>query len=76
MPHRKHRWHAFPWTFGQYGPQNIHMHFCITPSCQYELVGPGRACAGRHTEHRGLTVPQAHRWGEELAAMAAFNWAI
>ena len=55
----EHEYHALYWHFGPYGPQDVHMHQCITHEhCRHELQGEGRDCGG---DRLSLHTPVVYR---------------
>jgi len=48
---RAHDFHALFWHFGACGPQDVHLHPCLTCSRNHELVGAGRECDGKRASH-------------------------
>jgi hypothetical protein len=62
MPEHKHEFHAIWWNFGQYGPQDVHMHPC---ECGVELQGPGKDCDGDAKSHRRIRYnTRSGKWTE------------
>lgn len=54
-----HRYSSLIWHYGQFGPQDVHVHSCEDESCDWVLVGPSRDCAGLddHEAHRLRSSP-------------------
>lgn len=57
-----HEFHGMWWNYGKYGPQDVHLHPCITSDepgdCDVELVGVGATCGGAKTLHAQLTLDE------------------
>lgn len=57
MPH-KHEFTALWYHFGQYGPQDVHIHGCFTEGCWRVLIGEGRECDGKMARHKRMTLTE------------------
>ncbi len=61
MSGHRHWFTALWWHFGQYGPQDVHVHSCLHEDadgehdCQRVIIGPGRDCAGTQ-DHERMTL--------------------
>lgn len=52
-----HEFSALPWHFGEYGPQDCHVHSCFEEGCDRVLIGPGRKCDPK-SKHRRMTLTE------------------
>ncbi len=66
----EHGFHLLYHHFGEYGPQDVHLHPC---DCGVELIGEGRACPGQGSSHAEYRY--GRKWvpvgGKRIAAMHA-----
>lgn len=59
-----HDFHGLWWNFGPHGRQDVHMHPCDRPSCEAEMVGPGRDCDGVWDTHVAKPLTSRSRWSD------------
>lgn len=52
----KHTFTALYWHFGEFGPQNVHVHSCFDRDCDRVVIGRGRECGGARSPHRRYTL--------------------
>lgn len=57
MPKHEHDCSLVPWTLGEFGRQDVHLHSCDTArGCAWTMVGWGPICEGVTTEHVGMNL--------------------
>lgn len=54
MSEHRHTFTALWYHFGPHGDQSVHVHQCFEEGCDRVLIGDGRRCGGRGTEHRRM----------------------
>lgn len=52
----EHVYTALFWHFGPYGNQKVHVHSCFEEGCDHVLIGDGRKCSGKATDHHRDTL--------------------
>lgn len=52
MARHTHEFTLMYWHYGQYGPQDVHLHSCFTEDCQRVLIAKGRTCDTKAKHHR------------------------
>lgn len=52
----RHEYSALWSHYGQYGPQDVHLHYCVGDDCDAVLIGDTRKCEGKAQRHRRTTL--------------------